>query len=383
MTSAIGVGAPGRVDAKTGDILSGGYVNLAREPLSARLRSVTGRPLAVDNDATMALVAEARVGAGRGARDIVLVAIGTGIGAALNDSRIVYGAACAGQFGHITVNYQGAPCACGRRGCFEAEAAGPASARLVREGRFDAATTVEAPLADDRPPARTVVERWAAALRAGVDSLIAAFDPERVILGGGRGAGGAGPRAMKRVILVNGVPASGKSTLARALAAKTGWPVLALDTVKEALFAHLGAGDREHNRLLGRASYQAIFAAIGDFPDGATAIVDAWFGFQPRDVVVGHLRRPSVERVVEIWLRAQSEVVGARYAERAGRRGDGHPGLAYVSELEQLARRAKPLRGFSLIEVDAASAYDADALAVEARRLLGASRAAAAPSAKS
>ena len=104
--------------------------------------------------------------------------------------------ACAGQFGHITVNYQGAPCACGRRGCFEAEAAGPALARLAREAGFDAATTAEALLADDRPPARTVVERWAAALRAGVDSLIAAFDPERVILGGGRGA--AAVEALRR-----------------------------------------------------------------------------------------------------------------------------------------------------------------------------------------
>lgn len=178
---------------------------------------------------------------------------------------------------------------------------------------------------------------------------------------------------MKRVVLVNGVPASGKSTLARALAAKTGWPALALDTVKEALFAHLGAGDREHNRLLGRASYQAIFAAIGDFPDGATAIVDAWFGFQPREVLVGHLQRANIERVVEIWLRVQPDVVGARYAERAGRRSGGHPGLEYVPELEALARRAKPLGGFPLIEVDAASAYDADALAIEARRLLGAS----------
>ena len=189
---AIGVGVPGRVDAKTGKVLSGGYVNLASEPLSARLRSVAGRPLAIDNDASMALAAEARIGAGRGARDIVLVAIGTGIGgAALNDGRIVHGAACAGQFGHITIDYHGAPCACGRRGCFEAEAAGPALARLAREGGFDATTTVEALLADDRPPARAVIERWAAALRAGVDSLMAAFDPERIILGGGRGAAAA------------------------------------------------------------------------------------------------------------------------------------------------------------------------------------------------
>jgi len=178
---------------------------------------------------------------------------------------------------------------------------------------------------------------------------------------------------MKRVVLVNGVPASGKSTLARALAAKTGWPVLALDTVKEALFTHLGGGDREHNRLLGRASYQAIFAAIGDFPDGATAIVDAWFGFQPREVLVGHLRRANIERVVEIWLRAEPEVVGARYAERAERRSGGHPGPEYVPELEELARRAKPLGGFPLIEVDAADTYDPDALAIEVRRLLGVS----------
>ena len=195
---AIGLGAPGRVDAKSGDILSGGYVNLAGEPLSARLRSLAGRPLTVDNDATMALVAEARIGAGRGASDVALIAIGTGIGgAALNEGRILHGAGCAGQFGHITVDYQGAPCACGRRGCFEAEAAGPALARLVREAGVEASTTAEALLADDQPRARTAVERWAAALRAGVDSLIAAFDPELVILGGGRGA--AAVEALRRV----------------------------------------------------------------------------------------------------------------------------------------------------------------------------------------
>ena len=178
---------------------------------------------------------------------------------------------------------------------------------------------------------------------------------------------------MKRVVLVNGVPASGKSMLARALAAETGWPVLALDTVKEALFAHLGAGDRERTRLLGRASYQAIFAAIGDFPAGATAIVDAWFGFQPREVLVGHLQRAGVERVVEVWLRASPELVSARYAERAKRRIDGHPGLEYVPELEELARRAAPLGGFPLIEVEAHSAHQIRELADEARRLLGAS----------
>ena len=150
---------------------------------------------------------------------------------------------------------------------------------------------------------------------------------------------------MKGVVLVNGVPASGKSTLARMLAAETGWPVLALDTIKEALFAHLGAGDRERNRLFGRASFQAIFAMIGDFPAASTAIVDAWFGFQPREVLVGHLRRAGVERAVEVWLRAPPELVSARYAERAKLRSDSHPGAEYAPELEALARRATPQPG--------------------------------------
>ena len=88
---------------------------------------------------------------------------------------------------------------------------------------------------------------------------------------------------MKRVVLVNGVPASGKSTVARTIAETNSWPLLALDTLKEALFAHLGTGDRDYNRLLGRASYQAVFALIGDFPDGTMYSGSKFFStFTPR-----------------------------------------------------------------------------------------------------
>src|SRR5206468_2486146 len=71
-----------------------------------------------------------------------------------------------------------------------------------------------------------------------------------------------GARAMKRVLLVNGVPASGKSTVAKAVSEAEGWPLLTLDTIKEAFFGHLGTGDRDYNRTLGKASYQAIFNLI-------------------------------------------------------------------------------------------------------------------------
>ena len=112
---------------------------------------------------------------------------------------------------------------------------------------------------------------------------------------------------MKRAVLVNGVPASGKSTVARALSQAKGWPLLTLDTIKEAFFEHLGTGDRDYNRLLGKASHQAIFAVIKDFPDGATAVVDAWFGFQPAEVLQNEIAHAGIDWVGEIWCHAPGE----------------------------------------------------------------------------
>ena len=168
---------------------------------------------------------------------------------------------------------------------------------------------------------------------------------------------------MKRVVLVNGVPASGKSTVARAIAEAKGWPLLALDTVKEAFFAHLGTGDRDYNRLLGKASYQAIFALVGDFPDGATAVVDAWFGFQPIDVLNEHLARAGVGKVAEVWCHAPAEIIGERYRARLGQRHAGHLGESYVPELIELAGRARPLGRFPLWEVDTTWPLDTPAFA--------------------
>ncbi len=157
---------------------------------------------------------------------------------------------------------------------------------------------------------------------------------------------------MKSAVLVNGVPASGKSTVARAISEAGGWPLLALDTVKEALFAHLGTGDREHNRLMGRASYQAMFAAVGDFPADTTVVIDAWFGFQPADVLQAHIVRAKLTNVVEVWCHAPPAVIGERYRARVGTRSSGHLGLDYVPELIALATRAVPLGTFPLIQVD-------------------------------
>lgn len=154
---------------------------------------------------------------------------------------------------------------------------------------------------------------------------------------------------MKRAILVNGVPASGKSTICGALAdglTRAGICAvpLALDTVKEGLYAEFGIGDRDHNRRLGRASYHAIFNAIAAFPDTHVPLIDAWHGFQPPEILRAHIERAGIGRVIELWCAVSPEVAATRYRSRA--RHPGHPPASYAEELHALATRARPLGEF-------------------------------------
>lgn len=152
---------------------------------------------------------------------------------------------------------------------------------------------------------------------------------------------------MRQAILINGVPASGKSTVQRQvtadLQARGLVPVpLTLDVVKEALFEHVGTGDRDHNRMLGRASYEAIFSSIAAFPDAVVPLIDAWHGFQPPEVLVAHIARARIERVIEVWCQVAPETAAARYRVRSGKRHAGHLPPSYADELFNLAAQAKP-----------------------------------------
>jgi len=167
---------------------------------------------------------------------------------------------------------------------------------------------------------------------------------------------------VKRIILVNGVPASGKSTVARELSRATGWPLLALDTIKEAFFDHLGTGDRAYNRRFGQASYQAMFDLVRDFPDGSGAVADAWFGFQPVEVLEAHIARAGIGKVAEVWCHAPPAVVAERYHARLAQRSAGHLGADYIPELTDLAARARPIGKWTLAEVDTTQPLDLKAL---------------------
>ena len=167
---------------------------------------------------------------------------------------------------------------------------------------------------------------------------------------------------MKTAVLVNGVPASGKSTVARQIATRLRCPLLTLDAVKDPLFEHFGIGDRDHNRRLGRASYAIIFAAIADFPDPMTVVIDAWFGFQPVEVLDRHLKTAGIHRAVEVWCHAPDDVVSGRYGARLGTRSLGHPGAEYIPELIALNGRAAPTGHCAVFDVDTTADLDADAL---------------------
>ena len=157
---------------------------------------------------------------------------------------------------------------------------------------------------------------------------------------------------MRRAVFVNGVPASGKSTVARAISEASGWPLLTLDTIKEAFFNVLGTGDRDYNRRLGKASYEAIFALVSDFPSDAVVVVDAWFGFQPLELLQQHIQRAELRHVAEVWCHAPPDVVARRYLSRVGSRPAGHLGAEYAPELAVLAARAQPTGLFPAIPME-------------------------------
>ncbi len=127
---------------------------------------------------------------------------------------------------------------------------------------------------------------------------------------------------------------------------------MTLDTVKEPLFEHIGTGDRDHNRMLGRASSAIIFAAIAEWPDPITVVIDAWFGFQPLEVLDRQLATAGIGRLVEVWCHASSEILAARYRARLTERSVGHPGEAYIPELMALNARAVPTGRAPVFEVD-------------------------------
>jgi glucokinase len=201
--AGVGVGSPGPLDPAAGVILFSANLNVRDFPLGPDLARVLGCPVLVENDVRVGGYGEYRLGAGRGYSSLIAAFVGTGIGGCIvHAGQIVKGATGnAGEIGHIVVRSGGARCGCGGRGCLEAMASRTAinrrinkairkgiptvlRERIARKGRLKSGDLAEAVDSGDQVAVRSVT-RAAHYLGLGLGSLINAFGPEIVIIGGG------------------------------------------------------------------------------------------------------------------------------------------------------------------------------------------------------
>lgn len=188
----IGVGLPGLVDVVEGMMIhtANPMAAFAQVPLGAVLREATGLPVYVDNDVNVLALGEAAFGAGRGADSLVVLALGTGPGGAiLVNGRLVRGhSGCAGEFGHIPIQLDAAPCACGGHGCLNLWVGGEAIAARARVTMHAPDITTEMVFraaAAGHAEAQRIVDGACAALGLGVASIVNSLNPEVVVITGG------------------------------------------------------------------------------------------------------------------------------------------------------------------------------------------------------
>ena len=202
---SIGICAPGPLDPKSGVVLNPPNLRCWRNfPLADKIASKYRVPVKVDNDANAAALDETRWGAARGFRYVFYATIGTGIGTGIVlDGRIYHGnTGSAGEGGHMSIDYRGPVCGCGKPGCIEVLAAGPAIGARARtkldagssssilelaKGNIDAVTSElvgQAYLAGDSL-AREVLLETVGLLTTWLGNIVDLLDPDVLVMGGG------------------------------------------------------------------------------------------------------------------------------------------------------------------------------------------------------
>lgn len=191
--AALGLGLPSTIDQHGGRAVSSVNIPLADVGVRGLMEQRFGLPVAIDNDGNAAAIAEWKVGAGRGTRDMIMLTLGTGIGGGLIlGGKPFRGASgSAAELGHMVLQYGGPRCqgTCQGTGHFEMLASGRAAddaAKRLLGGDASGAELVEAAREGDAECVEALAE-IGRRLGAGIASLVNIFEPERVVLGGGFG----------------------------------------------------------------------------------------------------------------------------------------------------------------------------------------------------
>jgi glucokinase len=207
VTDSLGIGVPGLVTRSGVIKASPNLVDIHDFPVGDMLSERLGFRVNVDNDATCAAAAEWKVGAAKGATDMIMVTLGTGIGGGvIAGGQLIRGAnGFTGEIGHIVVDPDGPPCPCGRRGCWERYASGSGLARLAREAAIGKrlrrvvelaggdpddvrGENVQAAAREGDEDALRVVDTFGRWVALGLVNLTNVLDPQMFVLGGGLAA---------------------------------------------------------------------------------------------------------------------------------------------------------------------------------------------------
>lgn len=200
----IGIGSPGTIDAENGIILYSNNFGWENIPIVAEMKKHLEARIEIANDADAAALGEVCAGAAKGAKDAVLLTLGTGVGGGVILDKKIFGGATPGgcELGHVAIKYGGLRCTCGRKGCLEAYASASALLRIAREKaashpesmmnemcdndleRMNGKIPFDAAQAGDEA-GRETIEEYEGYLACGIANVINIFRPEKVILGGG------------------------------------------------------------------------------------------------------------------------------------------------------------------------------------------------------
>lgn len=185
----VGVGVPGTVDRRKGEVLYSNNIRWDRVPLARELSSYLPIPVSIANDADCAVLGEAAAGAAGGYQDVVMLTLGTGVGGGvLLGGEIFEGRRTGGcELGHMVIIEDGERCTCGRKGCLEAYASATAlrNASEKSYGKILQPKEIfdKADAGDEK--AESIVRNYIEKLGTGLVNIINIFHPEVILIGGG------------------------------------------------------------------------------------------------------------------------------------------------------------------------------------------------------
>ena len=202
--AGVGIACAGQIRPQDGTVVLAPNLGWRDVPLGPRVSAAVGVPVVLENDVRAAAWGEFRFGAARGAKSVVVVFVGTGVGSgAVLDDRLWRGAGnAAGEVGHTQVVLDGLPCRCGQRGCLEQYVSGSGFQRRFEAARATGVKTRLSDVTDDDPTKLTAPMVWTAAaegdafagtvqadaeryLALGIANYVTVVNPEVLVFGGG------------------------------------------------------------------------------------------------------------------------------------------------------------------------------------------------------